>query len=705
MTNPVEPEAELSLRDLFDVLLRRRWVVVLVAVACFVGAVASTFVVPPRYQASATVVLDRAASTPSLFSDLTGLSSQSYLDTLAEVARSRSVAERAARMLGASEDEVEDLADRLQRDLTVTRVRGADMIRIEVSHGRPEEAARRAQAVTDAFLAFLLQGRRAQARATREFIEQQLQKVSGDLRAAEDALLRFKLLQGEVSLPDEARIRLEKLAELEAQMVAAQTERRAAEAQRDRATEELRRREQVTPSTWVQSPLIQALRQQLAQLEIQLAGLLEKFTDRHPDVVATRAQIAETQRRLEEELRRSLLAQTYTVDPVYQGLVQQAVSAEVSAATLRAREQALERAVRRWSEEIRGLPPRELALARLTRQQKVAENVYLLLSQKYHEARIAEASVVPDLRLVDRARPPERPVFPRRGLTAGLGALAGVMAGVASAFVVERLDSRFHRPDEAEQVLELPMLALVPRLRQADGKVHLAEDSRRSVFAEAFRSLRTSVLYSGPEGSLRTLLVTSPEPGDGKSTVAANLALALARSGRRVVLVDGDLRRPCLLEALQPPQPFGLSDHLVGEVGLEDVVQPTSYPMLHFVPAGRTAPNPAELLGSDRMRQFLAQMRERFDVVVLDSPPALAVTDAAVLARQCDGVVLVVNPQTTHRDAAVRARRQLESLGAKVLGFVFNGAPVDGRRGYYGYAYYGYYAYGEEPEPAKRGEG
>lgn len=697
------PAPEPTARDLLEVLLRRRRVVLLVFAACLVGAVVGTFVLPPRYRAQATVVLDRSGGAATLFPELAAVTAQTYLDTLAEVARSRSVAERAVRLLGASTDEQEDAVQRLQRDLRVTRVRGADMIRVEVTDRTPEQAARRAQAVTDAFLGFVLEGRRTQARATREFIEGQLEKVAGDLRRAEDALLRFKLAHGEVSLPEETRIRLEKLAELEAQLVGVQTERRAAEAQRDRATQELRRRDQVTPSTWVASPLVQTLRQQLATLEIQLAGLLEKFTERHPEVVATRAQIAQTQRRLEEELRRSVLAQTYTVDPVYQGLVQQAVSAEVTAATLQAREEALKGVLRRWTDEVRGLPPRELTLARLARQQKVAENVYLLLSQKYHEARIVEASVVADLRVVDPARPPERPAFPRRGLTAGLGALVGVFAGVAAAFAAERLDSRFHRPDEAEQVLGLPMLALVPRLRDSDGAVRLAEDSRRSAFAESFRTLRTNVLYSAPEGSLRTVLVTSPEPEEGKSTVAANLALALARSGRRVVLVDSDLRRPSLLQALEPPQPFGLTDYLVGEVRLEEAVQTTRYPNLCFVPAGRSAPNPAELLGSDRMRDLLAVLRDRFDAVVLDSPPVLAVTDASVLAREADGVVLVVNPQTTHREAAVRARRQLEALGSKVLGFVFNAAPVDGRRGYYGYAYYGYYAYGEHEEADTRG--
>jgi succinoglycan biosynthesis transport protein ExoP len=157
-TAPLQPEGELTLRDLVEVLLRRRYVIVAVFVACLVGAVGASFLLPPRYRATATVVLDRGGGTPSLFPELAAVSAQTYLDTLAEVARSRSVAERAVRLLGASTDEAEDPVERLQRDLKVTRVRGADMIRLEVTDRRPEEAARRAQAVTDAFLAFLLEG-------------------------------------------------------------------------------------------------------------------------------------------------------------------------------------------------------------------------------------------------------------------------------------------------------------------------------------------------------------------------------------------------------------------------------------------------------------------------------------------------------------------------------------------------------------------
>ncbi len=671
---------------MLDVLFRRRFTVLAIFVGCLVGALGASFLLPPRYRAGATLVVDRSGGIRGLLPDLGGLSTQTYLDTLAEVARSQTVAEAAGRRLGYTGREFEERVSALRRDLRVTRLRGMDVLRVEVTDANPREAARKAQAVTEAFLSFVLDGRRAQARATRQFIEAQLAHVSRQLRQAEEALLRFELAHEQVDLAQETRLALEKLAEVEAQLVAVRVEREAVEARQQRAAQELRRRSQVVPSTWVTNPLVQSVRQQLADLEIQLAGLLEKFTEQHPDVVATQARILEARRRLEEELRRGLQVQTYAVDPVYRELVQQSVEAGVTAATLAAREGALRRAMEQLARKLRHLPERQLALARLTRQQKLSENLYLMLSNKYHEAQIAEASVILDLRVVDPALPPKSPVFPRPEAAGAVGVVAGLVAGVAAAFVVERLDDRFHRAEEAEEALGLPLLGMVPRVRATDGRIPMAEGSGRSVFAESFRTVRTALLYSGPEGSTRTVVVSSPRLRDGKSTVAANLALALARSGRRVVLVEANFRGPCLQAVMAPPRPRGLSDYLVGECGPDDVVQPSRYAGLNVVTAGTAGPNPAELLGSERMFTFLRYLQERFDVVIVDSPAALPVADAFILGRMADGVVLVVNERTTRREEARQAVRRLQSAGVRLLGLVFNGVAVDSRQHYYSYA-------------------
>lgn len=211
----------------------------------------------------------------------------------------------------------------------------------------------------------------------------------------------------------------------------------------------------------------------------------------------------------------------------------------------------------------------------------------------------------------------------------------------------------------------------------------------RSPFAEAIRHLRTSLLYLSPDRPLRTILVTSPESGVGKSTIAANLAIALTQAGQRVWLVESDLRRPGLTGAFQPESGSGLTELLVDGLPIERALQATEIEGLRFLPGGTHPPNPAELLGSQKMKTFLEQGRNQVDSLILDSPPVLPVADATILAPEVDGVLLVVHLQETPRELARQALGALESVGARLLGVVVTGTPSRRGKGYYGY--YGYY--------------
>lgn len=710
----VPAEDEPTLRDYIGIL-RRRGRLILAAFLVTVGtAVGLTFGRPPVYQATTTIVADRPGSVISLFPDVGG-AGQSYIDTLAEIVKSRAVAERAARLLGFTGADAAEQAYVIQSDVSVTRVRFTDMISIDAAAGTPEEAQRQADAVAQGFIDLSLEARRAQASAARKFIEDQLRVVTTDLRAAEESLVRFKAQAGSVSLSEETSLKVTKLADFEAQLATTRTERRTVEAQLNRSRRELQRFSRIAPATWTVSLLIAPLRQQLASLEVELAGLQEQFTARHPALLATRAKIAETKAKLSEQLVRSLDTQTYTVDPVYQQLSQQIVQAEVTRYALLAKESALSTTIERWSGAMKDLPPRELSLARIVRDQKVAEQVYLLLSSKYQEARITEASVVSDIRVIDRADLPVGPLgpdIPRNGI---LGAVLGLLIGIVGAFTMEGLDRTFKTADEAERLLGLPLLGVVPHTappgRGGNGKRKdrggtgdrndpggvpqggrgiplIGRLSPTSAFAEAHRTLRTNLLYSAPEGSLRAVLVTSPDPGEGKTTTAANLAASLAQlTGMHAGLLECDLRHPGLAALFATPAQVGLSDYLVGErsvageVTEAQVTYKTPIDGLEIVPAGRPTPNPSELLASARLREFLGRLRERFDLIIIDSPAVLAVADATILSRSVDGVVLVVRAGATHRDAALRARRQLEVVGARLIGFVFNDAPED-RRSY-----------------------
>jgi capsular exopolysaccharide synthesis family protein len=287
-----------------------------------------------------------------------------------------------------------------------------------------------------------------------------------------------------------------------------------------------------------------------------------------------------------------------------------------------------------------------------------------------------------------------------------IGCIVGLVGGVALAFFFEYLDTSIRDPREIEALLRVPTLGLVPTRSSLpahlDGRpagagagptgaygtfALVSHQATSSILAEAFRNLRTSVVYATPDRPPKTMLVTSLQQQDGKTSVSTNIAITLAQLGTGdVLLVDADLRHPDLHRILDVPQTPGLSDLLVGGVGVADVIRPTRIPHLFVIPAGPVPTNPAELLFSSRFTQAMAEVGERFTHIVVDSPPMMGVSDTLVLAPRVEGVILVVRQRHTGRDAAQRAVQMLGSVRARILGVVVNHADV--RSTVAGYQYY-----------------
>ncbi len=713
---PLTAERETTLRDYLDLFLARWWLLAAAVAAGLVTALAVSMLTPRVYRGTATVVVDRTGlwsgqlAENGPFGLLGGQGGADTVETLTEIVKSRAVAEKAIDRLGDPPAQRDAALRDLQAGLQVQRVRNADIIRIQAEGSTPAAAAVAANAVAEAFIGWNLDARRAQATAGRVFIEGQLENVGRELRASEDALAQYEARGGQVALSEQTKLAITKLADFEAQRRAASVEAQAVEASLSGARSALNQQAPTVPASFqvADDPVASHLRQQLASLEVDLAGLKEQFTDRSPQVIATKAQIEEVKARLRQLTAQRTASQTVTLNPLQQDLAAQIIKLQVEREALRARESALGATVRRYTLDTRRFPATEISLARLTRDVKVAEGTYLLLSQKLQEARIAEASIVGDLRIVDRAVPSGVPVRPRTGMNTLFGALLGLMLGVAGVFVLEALDTTFKTPQEAGEYLGLPVLATVPLWRGAPagtGQIPLVIGEHRWLpLAEAFRHLRTSLLYCSPDRPLRTLQITSAVPGEGKSFVAANLAIAMSEMDRKVWLMECDLRRPHLALAFRPETDHGLSELLVDELGLEQVLHQTPIANLRLMPGGRTPPNPAELLGSRKMRAFLSGELEGADFVVLDAPPVLPVTDAAVLAPAVDGVLFVVDLRRTPREAARRARQQLEAVGARVVGVVVNGL-TSARSGYYHYSnYYSGYPARSRPAAADSGQ-
>jgi tyrosine-protein kinase Etk/Wzc len=599
-------------------------------------------------------------------------------------------------------------AGAIQGRTTVGPVKGANIIRISTRNTSPLLAARIANELANQYLRENLAYARGEARSAREFIEEQLAVAADTLRDAEQKLKEYKEKTKLILLDEDAKESISTLAKFEADL----EEAKMAESEGERRLSLLRSQltgegafskyKSVAASPTVSSnPVVARLKSRLSDLEITRAQLLEAYTGLHPDVVEVENEIESVKDELAKSTRQVLETGPSSTDPVYQSIVSGIIETETQLSALGARVSALRNVIESYSSRLEDLPEKEIALARLTRRKEVGEKVYTMLLTKLEEARISEAMKVGNIRIVDTAIPPDEPILPKKKRTTMLGALGGLMIGIGLALFLEYLDTSLKTGDEIEKELKLSFLGSIPSVRgekhasSRDGggllsRLLITHFEPRSLIAEAYRTVRTNLQYVQFDRKCCTLLFTSPLPEDGKSTSLANLSITLSQLGAKTLVVDSDLRRPVQHTIFDVERTPGLTGLLMGEADADQVVTATQHRNLYVLPAGPIPPNPSELLASERMSRLLKELSQKFSYVLFDSPPILAVTDAAVLGGRTDGVVLVLRFEKTDRRAAAEAVRLLRNARARVLGAILNDVKTGGQ-GYYYRSYYHYY--------------
>ena len=370
----------------------------------------------------------------------------------------------------------------------------------------------------------------------------------------------------------------------------------------------------------------------------------------------------------------------------------QAARYSSSKASLEAQLLQMDEQIQATSNELEQLPESDEGRAERDRLETALSQfrqMYASLLTSYEQVRVAESGSISSVVQIEAATLPERPIRPRIVFNTVLAACLGLLTAIGVAFLMEALDDTLN-PDDVVSVLGLPVLGVIAHYQASNG-IPVAADSPRSPVSEAYRSLRTNIQFASVDHPLRSLLITSPSPEDGKSTVAVNLAIALAQSGRNTILVEADLRRPQVHKKLKLPNRTGLSSIFVQpQVELNGTIQSTAIANLSAITSGDLPPNPSELLSSKKMKEIIDLVQDHFDLILIDTPPILAVTDAAALATRVDGTVLVVKPGITKLAACKQAIEQLVRVGANVLGVVLNDIEVSRSRYKYGY-YRGYY--------------
>lgn len=616
-----------------------------------------------------------AASSPEVVDPPRG-SFQAALKTAAQVARDtwQSLQQLGAPSPPPRPEMTETAAETARIDGFLTGMRvvplpNSRLVDVFYESTDPVAAASYANALVSHFIQQNLELKSNATKEAAEWLSDRLAEQRRALDASEQALQSYRD-QHKIATPDQSSVSTQKLNDLVAAYTKAKSDRIEKQAQYQQLQSAAGDRAALDAIPAVQgNAFLQQLKTDLVALQRQQAQLAQKLGDRHPTLIKSREAVQAAQARFDSEVVK----------------VVEAVRRDYVAA--QATEDTLNRLLEAQRRETISQNRNDVSLAVLQRDAESNRQIYNSLLQRMNEFSVTRERRGDNIRVIDPAEVPQAPsgVGARRDLR--YGALGGMLLAVCVVFLLEYLDNRIKNPKQIEQELGLSFLGLVPleNDRREDARLLTAAAPR---FAEAFRGIRTNVRLSiAANGGARVVVVTSANAGEGKTVVAANLAMALAQADQRVLLIDADLRRPRQQEVFELEQEPGLSNLLIGDAPAASVIHRTVIPGLHLLPAGTIPPNPSELLESKRYAHFIAELGKNYDWAVIDSPPVLPVTDAVVIADRASAVLLVTSADITPIHAGRAALDHLRAARTHVIGAVLNRVDLD-RHAYYYEHYY-----------------
>ena len=704
----------LHFTDYLRVIYKRRWTAGLAFLVVFAAGAINTLKKPQIYEATTKILIEkearRSTTINSVLDDQQNWYDDDFYKTQYEILRSRRLAWRAVQALGLdktagaaapaqtasaggvtgwlsrlvgapkkiapptpNETSMQSgLIDGFSGGLSIEPVRQTHLVTVSYRSGDPEFAAKAANTLAKEYIQGGLLARLESSKETSDFLTGQLEEQRKKVEAGERALQEYKEKNDAVALDDRATAVVQQYSDVSAKAAQATGDRIDKQAKYDRlVTLQKSGNREALLGVVGSDPTVLTLQTELRKAEAERDQYrAQGFLPEYPALKTATETAAAAQAKLDAQIGRA-------VDAVHSEFVQ-----------AQEREKAyIEQLNQKKSEQVR-LNSKSVEFKALSLEAQSARQVYDMLLQTANQTGMAGAYKGSNIQVVDAAEVPRWPILPNTSRDLTVSFLGGCLLALGLVFGFEYLDSRIKTPDELKTHLGLPFLGLVPVVTaHGDEPILLQDAAVPPSFSEALRAIRTSVIFSSAEEGSRSVVITSTAPHEGKTLVSTNLACALAQTGQRVVLVDGDMRRPRVHEMLGRPQEPGLSNVLVGTSRLRDAVVPTSVAHLHMMPAGHIPPNPAELLGSNRYLELVHELGQHYDWVIIDAPPVMAVTDAAVIAHAATGVVFVVGAEMTPRRNAMAAVDQLTNARAKFIGAVLNRVNIQ-RHSYYYSPYY-----------------
>ncbi len=719
-------EKEVHLRDYWKVIQKRRWTVLATFLIVIVTTAIATFTMRPIYRGTTTIQINKENPQIVDFKEIFAVNTMDmdYYQTQYKILESRSLAKRVIQNLklgehpeflpttetpfqkwrsefiksiaslfsggdsqsdrDSSEEEKESLLiNKFLKKLKIEPIRNSRLVKIHFDTHFPELSAQVSNTLATNYIQQNLETRYVTTQHAKEWLTQQLEDLKAKVERADESLQAFASKHDIVSLEEKENVTMQRLTELNEALTKAESERMAKEALY-KQTKEVQF--DALPSI-LENKLIMDLKQAYIQLEAQYMKLSETYKPEYPEMLRLKNQMQTIQKRIESEVSKILTA----IKNDYESSLR--------------KESFIRKAFEQQKAKVMEMKEKAIQYNILKREADTNRELYKGLLQRMKEAGVSAGITASNIQVVDQAEVPLKPHRPNKPLNLILAIVVGLFLGVGLAFFFEYLDNTVKTPEEVEQQIRLPSLGMVPeisherRKRLESGKSYPVElvtyGHPRSLLSEAYRNIRTSILLSFSERPPKRIAISSPNPEEGKTTTVINTAIALSQTGAKVVIIDADLRRPRVHKVFNDENGLGLSNFLSGHTELEPLIKSTEIPNLFYISSGPIPPNPSELIGSKLFRSMIDSLGERFDHIVLDSPPILGFADAIVLSTVVDGLILVVVGGKTPRETLQQAKEALHQVNAKILGVVINRINI--HRSDYGYYYYRYhYYYGKE---------
>jgi len=732
----VLPSQESTLREYMRVLIKRKWMVMAVVAGIFTVVAVASLRQTPVYEAVGRIALNKADPNLITFKDsgpVADYYDQSDLDTEVRILQSDLMALQVIRQLnldkrpefGGHPDQKQPnlVADPLQTDsnrtsallgsfrggLHVALIPNTRIIEIHYSSTDPQLAASAVNTLADTYVEQNFKTKFESTAHVSDWLKKQLVDLQMQVETSQEKLVRYQKEHEILGTDEKQNIITEKLDELNKEMTMAESDRMQKEAvyrQTQTNDPEAIAAAIVSDTTGsgstASSGLLDKLREQQANLRIQVAELSTQLGPSYPKVTQLNSQLKQIDRELQSETNKA-------VDHL-KGQYLAALQ----------RENMLRGSFEKQKQEANKLNESAIEYSILKRDLDSNRTLYEGLLEKLKEADVTSSLRSNSFRIIDAARVPTSPSEPNIPRNLSFALVLGLISGVGLAFVVESLDNTVRTPEQAQALSGLPALGMIPLGSKsgnygAAGKRLALTASRevvemvtqvrpQSQMAESYRALRTSLLLSNLGAPPKVIMVTSARPQEGKTTTSINTAIVLAQKGVRILLVDADLRRPSIHKTLGMGPRSGLSNVLTGSATLQQTIAVSPIlPNLFIMPAGTPPPNPAELLASSNMRDLLAELRQQFDHIVIDTPPTLSVTDAVVLSPRADATILVIRSGHTTKQALCRSRDILMQVNAHVAGVLLNAVDLTSPDYYYYYEYQGKYSHYYQEEPPDTG--